>query len=133
MQNKISQKKYIKGISSSKQFWNFVKPLLPNKVWMSNDFISIRNRDTFIGKESKLVEMFSSYYCNILEKTSGVPTENYIIDTNNTREVIEGVIRKYERHPSILKIKNNFVSSMAFDFPKAEVADIDAILKKNKS
>ena len=130
MQNKISQKKYIKGISSSKQFWNFVKPLLPNKVWMSNDFISIRNRDTFIGTESKLVEMFSSYYCNMFEKTSGVPTENYIIDTNNTREIIEGVIRKYERHSRILKIKNNFVSSMAFDFPKAEVADIDAILKK---
>ena len=77
--------------------------------------------------------MFSSYYCNIFEKTSGVPTENYIIDTNNTREIIEGVIRKYERHPRILKIKNNFVSSMAFDFPKAEVADIDAILKKNRS
>ena len=38
--------------------------------------------------------------------------------------MIEGIIRKYERHPSILKFKNNFVSSITFDFPKTEVADI---------
>ena len=46
-----------------------------------------------------LVEMFNSHYINIVEKTLGVPTENYFIDTNNTQEVIEGIIRKYERHP----------------------------------
>ena len=74
--------------------------------------------------------MFNSHYINIVEKTSGVPSENYVIDTNNTREIIEGIIRKYERHPSILKIKNNFVSSITFDFPKAEVADINALLKQ---
>ena len=119
-----------KGISSSKQFWSFVKPFLTNKGCMSNDFISIRNGDVFIDKESKLVEMFNSHYINIVEKTSGVPSENYVIDTNNTREIIEGIIRKYERHPSILKIKNNFVSSINFDFPKAEVADINALLKQ---
>ena len=59
MQNKISQKKCIfKGIFSSKQFWNFVKPFLTNKGYMSNDFISIRNGDAFIDKESELVEKF---------------------------------------------------------------------------
>ena len=38
--------------------------------------------------------------------------------------------RKYLIHPSILKIKNNFVSSITFEFPKAEVADINALLKQ---
>ena len=97
---------------------------------MSNDFISIRNGYAFIDKESELVEMFHSHYINIVEKTSCVPPENYLIDTNNIREIIEGIIRKYERHPSILKIKNNFVSSITFDFPKAEVANINALLKQ---
>ena len=60
----------------------------------------------------------------------GVPPENYVIDTNNIREIIEGIIRKYERHPSILKLKNNFVTFITFDFPKAEVADIIALLKQ---
>ena len=47
------------------------------------------------------MEMFNTHYINIVEKTS-VPPENYVIDTNNTQEIIEGIIRKYERHPSIL-------------------------------
>ena len=116
-----------KEISSSKQFWNFVKTLLKNKGCMSNDFISIRNGDTFIDK---LVEMFNSHHIKIVEKTSGVPPENYVIDTNDTQEIIEGIIRKYKRQPSIVKTKNNFVSSITFDFPKAEVADINALLKQ---
>ena len=119
-----------KGISSSKQFWNFVKPFLTNKGCMSNDFISIRNGDAFINNESKLVEMFNSHYINTVEETTGVPPKNYVIDTNNTREIIEGIIKKYEKHPSILEIKNNFFSSITFDFPKAEVADINALLKQ---
>ena len=65
---------------------------------MSDDFISTRNRDAFIDKESELVEIFNTDYINIVQKTLGVPPENYIIDTNNTPETIEGTIRKYERH-----------------------------------
>ena len=67
--------------------------------------------------------MFNIHYFNIAEKALGVSLENYVTDTNNGQVIIEGVIRKYERHPSILKIKNNFVSSTTFHFPKAEVAD----------
>ena len=74
------------------------------------------------------MEILNSHYINTVEKTLGVPSENYVIDTNNTGEIIEGIIRKYERHPSILKIKNNFVSSITW-FSEAEVADINALLK----
>ena len=119
-----------KGISSSEQFWDFVKAFLTNKGCMSNDFISVRKGDAFIDKESDLVEMFNTHYINIIEKTSGVPPENYVIDTNNTEETIEGTIRKYERHPSTLKIKNNFESSIMFYFPKAEVAVLITFLNK---
>ena len=73
-----------KGISSSKQFWNFFKPFLTNKGCMNNDFKSIRNGDAFIDKESNLVEMSNSHYINIVEKTSRVTLKNFIIGTNNT-------------------------------------------------
>ena len=78
---------------------------------MSNDFISIRNGDAFIDKESELVEIINTHYINIVEKTLGVQPENYVIDTNNTQKIIEGIIRKYQRHPIKLKIKNYFDSS----------------------
>ena len=89
IQNKISQKKYKQkrgSHSSSKQFWNFVKPFLTNKGCMSNDFI--RNGDVLIDKESKSVEMFNSHYINLVEKTFGVPPENYVLDGI----IIEGII-----------------------------------------
>ena len=69
---------------------------------MSNNFISTGNGDAFINKETNFVEIFNIYYINIVEKTSGVPREKNVIDTNNTQEIIEGIIRKYERHPSML-------------------------------
>ena len=57
---------------------------------MSNGFIFIRNGDTFIDKESELVEMFNTHYINKVEKTLVVRPENYIVDTDNTQEIIEG-------------------------------------------
>ena len=119
-----------KGVSWSKQFWNFIKSLLTIKSCLSNNFISTGNGDAFINKETNFVEIFNIYYINIVEKTSGVPREKNVIDTNNTQEIIEGIIRKYERHPSMLKMKNNFDSFVTFDFSKAEVADINSLLKQ---
>ena len=52
------------------------------------------------------------------------------LTTNNTQEIIEGIITKYERLPSILKIKNNFDFSILFDFPKAELADVNSLFKQ---
>ena len=46
------------------------------------------------------------------------------------RKIKQKNLRNAQVYPSILKIKNNFVSSITFDFPKAEVADINALLKQ---
>ena len=83
-----------------------------------------------MDKESKLVEKFNSHYINTVEETLGVSPESYVINTNNTWEIIEGIIRKYKRYPGIFKIKNNFVSSITFNFSKAKVADINTLLKQ---
>ena len=80
--------------------------------------------------QNKISQKKCTHYIKIVEKTSVVPPENYVIDTSNTQEIIEGIIRKYERHPSILNIKNNFDSSITFDFLKAKTADINDFLKQ---
>lgn len=132
---KKAKKNYIqkateKGISSSKQFWNFVKPFLTNKGCISNDCISIKKGENFVDDEKELVEMFNTHYINIVEKTSGIPPENFFLDTADKTEIIEGIVKKYENHPSILEIKKNFDSSKKFEFPKAKVEDINTLLKQ---
>ena len=116
-----------KGISSSKQFWNFVKLFLENKGCMGNDVISITNGDAFIDKESVLMEILNTHYINIVEKTLGVAPGNYFTVTNNTQEINEETI---STHSSILKIQRNLDSSFTFGFPKAEVADVNALLNQ---
>ena len=73
--------------------------------------------------------MFNKHYINIVEKTSGTPPENLDIDSNNPDEIIKTILKKYENHPSILKIQQTFSSSDIFNFPKAEVPDINALIK----
>ena len=74
--------------------------------------------------------MFNTHYINILEKKLGVPTENYVIDTNNTQEIIERIIRKCERHPGILKIKNNLDSSVFLISPKLKLQTLMHFLNR---
>ena len=38
---------------------------------ISNDFIGIENEDNQICNEQELVELFTKYYINIVEKSSG--------------------------------------------------------------
>ena len=49
----------------------FAEPFLTKQGCMSNDFISTKKGDSFIDKESELVEMFNTDYMYIVEKTLG--------------------------------------------------------------
>ena len=132
---KKAKKSYLKncteeGISSSKKFWSFIKPFLTNKGAISNDFISIKEGEKFIDNENDLVEMFNTHYINIVEKTSGSPPEASFSDISDQKEVIEKIIKKYEKHPSILKIKKKLNIFERFDLPKATVKDINKLIKQ---
>ena len=92
---KRSKKQYFETISSegktsSKVFWNAVKPFMTNKGIRINDNITIeaeineeikikgKDKDVsikakdLIKDEKILVEMFNNHYVNIVEKTSGI-------------------------------------------------------------
>ena len=119
-----------KGTTTNKEFWNLVKPFLTNKGSFSNDFITIKDENgNFIDDERELVEMFNNHYINIVEKTSGKPPDDSFKNYTNNRDIVLEVIKKYEHHPSIKTIKNNNNSSDKFKLPKAQVSDINSLLK----
>ena len=118
-----------KGLNSNKEFWNLVKPFLTNKGTFSNDFITIEDKDRFIDDEKELVELFNNHYINIVEKTSGKPPEYSFGNYENNSDIVNAIIKKYENHPSILKINENFTPINTFQLPKAEVSDINKLLK----
>ena len=118
-----------KGLNTNKEFWNLVKPFLTNKGTFSNDFITIKDKDRFVDDEGKLVELFNNHYINIVEKTSGKPPENCFGNYENNADIVNAIIKKYENHPSILKINENFTPTSTFQLPRAEVSDINKLLK----
>ena len=118
-----------KTLNTNKEFWNLVRPFLTNKGTFSNDFITIKDKDRFVDDEGELVELFNNHYINIVEKTSGKPPENSFGNYENNADIVNAIIKKNENHPSILKINENFTPKSTFQLPRAEVSDINKLLK----
>ena len=93
------------GFSTSKQFWNLIKPFLTNKGSLSNDCITIKDGDKFVNNEKDVVEMFNNHYINIVEKTSGIPPED-TSENYDDAESVKNIIENFKNHPSIIQIKN---------------------------
>ena len=92
--------------------------------------VSIKTNDC-IKDESVLVEMFNEHFINIVEKTSGIAPES-LRDSSlpeNDEETVNKILEHYENHTSVSKIKRNQNETLNFDFPTAEVEDINKIIK----
>ena len=96
----------------------------------SDTDIRIEGNELIKG-EKVLVEIFNKYCINIVGKTSGL-AQKCIGNLKNTaldKETVKKIIRQYERHPSILKIKELKNNENFFDFPKATTEEINGLLK----
>ena len=56
---------------SDKEFWDLVKPFLPNKGRLANSHISPVKNYTVITNQQELTDMSNDHYVNLGEKSSG--------------------------------------------------------------
>ena len=92
--------------------------------------ISIKTNDC-IKDKSILVEMFNNHDINVVEKTSGIVPES-LGDSSlseNDEETLNKILKHYENHSSVSKIKCSQNETLNFDFPTAKVEDINQITK----
>ena len=89
------------GLVTNKSFWNFFKPFLTNKSCHTQNDIMLIDNGKAIVEESDLVETFNDQYINIVEKSSGQKTCNFVSDTNSLEEnvVINEIVQHYSNHP----------------------------------
>ena len=120
-----------KDFANNNVFWNTVKPFLTNKGFLTSD-IAIENKVKIVTDKSKLVILFNSHYINIAEKKSFFPPEIEVNPENKTNDkaTAQSVIRKYQRHPSILNIKSKNTAKNTFDIPAAILRQINRIIKE---
>ena len=74
--------------------------------------------------------MFNNHYINIVEKTSGIEPKSLgdFPLSENDKETVNKILKHYENHPSVSKIKFNQNETLNFDFPTSKVEDINKII-----
>ena len=129
--NKVTQK----GFASNKDFWNTVKPFLTNKCGINHDKIIIENNQKLITDEKEIAEVFNDFYINIIERTSGnAPVSTGSPENpNNDRLTVSSIIDKYKDHSSVLEIRKRNTNLGNFTLPKAEVQEVNTIIKSLNS
>ena len=91
-------------ICDNKKFWKTVKPLFSEKVTTSQNITLIENN--IIVDDDKLVsEIFNEFFRNVvtnlnIENNTGLINNNIIVE-----DPVFKAVNKYEKHPSVLKIK----------------------------
>ena len=92
-----------KGVTGNKDFWNAVKPFLTCKGFLHNDDWAINFGNRTITGDKELSKIFSEYYINILQNTTGTApvkiSSKY--ELNIDQLVVEEIINIYGNHSSI--------------------------------
>ena len=112
--------KRLRNLCVSKKFWKTVKPLFSNKI-QSSSCITLFENNAVESNEGIVAEIMHDYFVNMTQ-TLGVSCANIEDSLNDLNEnPCSRVIKYFESHSSILKIKGSINSTIKFSYRKATV------------
>ena len=110
-------------VSDNKKFWKTVKPLFSNKIQSSSSITLIEN-DVLESDEGKVAEIMNNYFVNITDTLGISCTSNEDSLDNLDEDPCSRIIKRFQSHSSILKIRESVRSSKNFSFRKATVEEM---------
>ena len=116
--------------ASSKNFWKFCKPFFSNKTNNFDDKIILVEKGEVVSKNEKIATHFNNYFNDI---TEGLNIKKWSISDKLSDDPLVNAIRKYENHPSIIKIKSSVETTQLFDFNFVSSDDISKIINSMDS
>ena len=105
----------IKSVTDNKMLWKTVAPLFSNKSKASNK-ITLSENEKLIINDQKCAELFNNCFNSIVEELNIPIDQNLLNDASLFDDPIIAAVHKYERHPSILKIKEKLKKHDLFSF-----------------
>ena len=126
---KKEKKKYynnldVKQITDNKKFWTSVKPLFTDKGLKSKNIVLIEN-EQIISDDKGIAERMYNVFINTIKNLNIEEVEDNLTPFDNIEDPIFKIIKKYESHPSILKIKTKIKIIDKFYFEKVTEVDIE--------
>ena len=111
------------SITDNKKFWKAVKPLFSEKI-MSSESITIIENDTICTNDSNISQIFSNFFSNVVTNLNIVTKHDVINDNVSDPDPINRAIKKYDNHPSILKIKEVYGNQDKFSLVHCSYEDV---------
>ena len=96
----------MKNLIDNKKFWKTVGPLFSNKGGMKNN-ITLVHEGNIISDDTKIAQTFNDYFDNAVKSLNITENKHLLSDTQGIDDPVEIAIKKFEVHPSILKIKQH--------------------------
>ena len=100
-------------ICDNKEFWNTVKPLFSEKVTTSQNITLVEN-NVIVDDDKFVSEIFSNFFSNVVTNLNIETNSAYI--NHNVDDPVLNAVSKYEKHPSVLKIKEAYSDNERFAF-----------------
>ena len=110
---------------NNKTFWDRVKPLFSEKIVLKHN-LCLKEDDELIKDKKKVAEILNNYF---MESVENLEVERYMPtiviedNENDNEDDIDNMIKKFQNHPSILKIKENVSLEVGFKFRDVTVEE----------
>ena len=112
-----------KVVSDNKRFWKTVIPLFSNKI-QSSSCITLLENGVVESDEGKVAEILNNYFVNITE-TLGIASEHEQEPLNDhDNDYYLSFVKRFQSHPSVLKIKSSVKRTINFSFRKITVEEM---------
>ena len=115
----------VKNVTDNKMFWKTVKPYLSDKS-IKSDKIHLNENGELIKSESETAEVLNNFFSNIVKNLKIPEFENRDLNAENIKDPVFRAILKYNKHPSIIAIKDK-AKNAKFSF---EEVDKEKIIKE---
>ena len=118
-----------KDIMDNKRFWKTIKPLFTEKAKHTQN-ITLIEKNVLITEKENGAEKFNSFFINVVPELKITINDDNITNTDGMSDPVLKAIKRYENHPSILKIKENVKIDERFSFCKVYGEEVSSIFKK---
>ena len=122
----------LNNFTDNKKFWNTVKPLFSNCGGGSQKITLVKD-DKIISNDKDVAETFNEFFKNSVKSLNISQNRHLINDTGNLTDPVEIAMKKFEKHPSIIDIKELMEVNTEFSFSKVSTSDIKLELKNLKT
>ena len=109
-------------LSDSIQFWRNIKLLLSDKQCKAHKNIVLVETDEIITKDVEVAAKFNNFFINSIEN---LDIKSYIPSIEDKNENLDDIMKQYENHPSVLKIKEHVGSVDKFKFTEITVENMN--------